>query len=139
MKEWNINFFFDSLKQYGSSYGNSTVSGVDSNSSVGLNHGDVLVQAVNSKLNLNEFREAEFVLRKLQMCCVVFDYTDPSKNVREKEIKRQMLVELVDYVTSANSKFTDVMMQEIVKTVSVNLFRTLTTPPRENKILEPLI
>lgn len=136
-----------------SSYGNSTVSGVDSNSSVGLNHGDVLVQAVNSKLNLNgsllasyealpSFRDVQnsekpnLFIRKLQMCCVVFDYTDPSKNVREKEIKRQMLVELVDYVTSANSKFTDVMMQEIVKTVSVNLFRTLTTPPRENKILE---
>ncbi|CAK8533154.1 unnamed protein product [Lathyrus sativus] len=139
-----------------SSYGNSsasTISGVDSNSSVGLTHGDTLVQAINSKLNLNgsllpsyealpSFRDVQnsekpnLFIRKLQMCCVLFDYTDPSKNVREKEIKRQTLVELVDYVTSANSKFTDVMMQEIVKTVSVNLFRTLTTPPRENKILE---
>ncbi|CAI8594036.1 unnamed protein product [Vicia faba] len=139
-----------------SSYGNSTVSsvsGVDSNSSLGLNHGDMLVQATNSKLNLNgsllasyealpSFRDVpnlekpNLFIKKLQMCCVVFDYTDPSKNVREKEIKRQTLVELVDYVTSANGKFTDIMMQEIVKTVSVNLFRTLTTPPRENKILE---
>ncbi|XP_045792687.1 serine/threonine protein phosphatase 2A 57 kDa regulatory subunit B' theta isoform-like [Trifolium pratense] len=139
-----------------SSYGNSTASSitsVDSNSSLGLTHGDMLVQAMNSKMNLNGSLSASYealpsfrdipnsekpnlFIRKLQMCCVVFDYTDPSKNVREKEIKRQMLVELVDYVTSANGKFTDVMMQEIVKTVSINLFRTLTTPPRENKVLE---
>lgn len=136
-----------------SSYGNSTassISGVDSNSSIG---GDMLVQAMNSKLNLNgtlsasyealpSFRDVpnsekpNLFIRKLQMCCVLFDYTDPSKNIKEKEIKRQTLVELVDYVSSANGKFTDIMMQEIVKTVSVNLFRTLTTPPRENKILE---
>lgn len=139
-------------------YGNSTassLSGVDSNSSAGvLNHGDTLVQAVNSKLNLNgnlsassyealpSFRDVpnsekqNLCIRKLQMCCVIFDYTDPSKNLKEKEVKRQTLVELVDYVSSANAKFTDVMMHELVKMLSINLFRTLTTPPRENKILE---
>lgn len=140
----------------GYNFGNSnasSISGVDSNSNLGQNHGEMLVQALNSKLNLNgglpasyealpSFRDVpisekqNLFIRKMQMCCVVFDYTDPSKNVREKEIKRQTLVELVDYVSSANGKFTDVMMQEIVKMVSINLFRTLTTPPRENKILE---
>lgn len=138
-------------------YGNSTpssLSGVDSSSGVGLNHGNTLVQAVNSKLNLNgnlsassyealpSFRDVpnsekqNLCIRKLQMCCVIFDYTDPSKNLKEKEVKRQTLVELVDYVSSANAKFTDVMMQELVKMLSINLFRTLTSPPRENKILE---
>ncbi|KAE9619880.1 putative protein phosphatase 2A, regulatory B subunit, B56 [Lupinus albus] len=138
---------------YGSSNA-SSLSAADSNSSLGLNHCDTFVQAVNSKLNLNEsmsassyvalssFRDVpnserqNLFIRKLQMCCVLFDYTDRSKNLREKEIKRQTLVELVDYVSSANGKFTEIMMQEIVKMVSINLFRTLTSPPRENKILE---
>ncbi|KAL6971675.1 hypothetical protein U1Q18_031355 [Sarracenia purpurea var. burkii] len=46
------------------------------------------------------------------------------------------LVELVDYVTSANGKFTETVMQEMVKMVSMNLFRTLIPQPRENKVLE---
>ncbi|CBI27539.3 unnamed protein product, partial [Vitis vinifera] len=44
---------------------------------------------------------------KLNLCCVVFDFTDPTKNIKEKEIKRQTLLELVDYVTSASGKFTE--------------------------------
>lgn len=75
-------------------------------------------------------------IKKLNLCCVVFDFTDPRKNVKEKEIKRQTLLELVDYVTSANGKFTENMMQEIRKMVSINLFRAFSSPPHESKILE---
>ncbi|KAH1193683.1 Serine/threonine protein phosphatase 2A regulatory subunit B' gamma isoform [Glycine max] len=136
-------------------YGNSTaspLSGLNSNSFPGLNHGDKFPHAVNSKLNgslaassyeaLPSFKDVpnsekqNLFIRKVQMCCFVFDFTDPTKNLKEKDIKRQTLVELVDYVSSANSKFTEIMMQEIVKMVSVNLFRTWTSPLRENKVLE---
>lgn len=75
-------------------------------------------------------------IRKLNLCCVVFDFTDPTKNLKEKEIKRQTLVELVDYVSAVNGKFTETVMQEIVKMVSVNIFRRLTPQPRDNKVLE---
>ncbi|KAF3675570.1 Serine/threonine protein phosphatase 2A 59 kDa regulatory subunit B' zeta isoform [Capsicum annuum] len=74
-------------------------------------------------------------IRKLNMCCVLFDFTDPTKNLKEKETKRQTLLELVEYVTSANVKFTEVVMQAEVKMVSVNLFRELMPQPRENKTL----
>ncbi|XVF85162.1 hypothetical protein PTKIN_Ptkin17bG0096200 [Pterospermum kingtungense] len=77
-------------------------------------------------------------LKKLNLCCVVFDFTDPTKNLKEKEIKRQTLLELVEYVTSANGKFSDAVLQEIVKMVSANLFRSLTPQPRENKVVEGL-
>lgn len=81
-------------------------------------------------------KKQHLLIRKLNLCCVVFDFTDPTKNIKEKEIKRQTLLELVDYVASANGKFPEIVMQEITVMVSVNLFRTLTSPPREKKVLE---
>uniref|UniRef100_A0A453MH06 Serine/threonine protein phosphatase 2A regulatory subunit n=1 Tax=Aegilops tauschii subsp. strangulata TaxID=200361 RepID=A0A453MH06_AEGTS len=73
-------------------------------------------------------------VKKLNLCCVTFDFSDPTKSIKEKEVKRQTLLELVDYVASANQKFPEIVMQETTRMVSVNLFRTLTTPPRENNI-----
>ncbi|XP_071736732.1 serine/threonine protein phosphatase 2A 59 kDa regulatory subunit B' zeta isoform-like [Rutidosis leptorrhynchoides] len=64
-------------------------------------------------------------IKKLNMCCVVFDFSDPSKNLKEKDIKRQTLLELVDYITSVPSKFNEVTMQEITKMISSNIFRSL--------------
>ncbi|XP_029129669.1 serine/threonine protein phosphatase 2A 59 kDa regulatory subunit B' eta isoform isoform X2 [Cajanus cajan] len=75
-------------------------------------------------------------IRKLNLCCLVFDFTDSTKNIKEKEIKKQTLLELVEYVTSANGKFTEIVMQEAIKMVSANLFRPLHPQPRENKVLE---
>lgn len=77
-------------------------------------------------------------VKKLRMCSVVFDFTDPAKHLREKEVKRQALVELVDYVNGANAKFYETVIQEVVKMVSVNMFRTLSPQPRENKVVDGL-
>ncbi|KAK8516693.1 hypothetical protein V6N13_080791 [Hibiscus sabdariffa] len=115
---------------------------------------DVGWKAANSKLNGNHvvssyealpaFKDVpaserqNLFIKKLNLCCVVFDFTDPTKNLKEKEIKRQTLLELVEYVTSANGKFLDAVLQEIVKTVSANLFRSLNLQPRENKVVEGL-
>ncbi|GMI98158.1 hypothetical protein like AT3G26020 [Hibiscus trionum] len=130
----------------------ASFSGFKSTPSSGLNQGNRISQVVNAKLNGNTFaasfealpsfrdvpnsEKQNLFIRKLNMCCVVFDFTDPTKNIKEKDIKRKTLLELVDYVSSANGKFSETVMLEIVKMVSVNLFRTLTSPPRENKVLE---
>ena len=53
-------------------------------------------------------------IKKLRMCCVVFDFTDPAKHLKEKEIKRQTLVELVDYVSNANAKFVENMIMSML-------------------------
>ncbi|EYU22561.1 hypothetical protein MIMGU_mgv1a007292mg [Erythranthe guttata] len=66
------------------------------------------------------------------MCCVRFDFTVPTKNLREKDLKRQILLELVEYVASANEKFTENLMLEVVKMVSANIFRDFAPRPREN-------
>jgi serine/threonine-protein phosphatase 2A regulatory subunit B' len=81
----------------------------------------------------NSEKQSLFI-NKLNLCCTQFDFTDPTKNIKEKEIKRQTLVDLVDYIAAANAKFSEVSMQEITKMVSANLFRALTTSPRQNKV-----
>lgn len=130
----------------------TTLLGSDFTPKLGYSVGNQLSQAANLKSNGNSvtgpyealpgFRDVpssekqNLFIRKLKLCCVVFDFTDPTKNLKEKDIKRQTLLELVDYVTSANAKFTETAMQEVIKMVSVNLFRSLIPQPRENKVLE---
>ncbi|XP_058081500.1 serine/threonine protein phosphatase 2A 59 kDa regulatory subunit B' gamma isoform-like [Magnolia sinica] len=75
-------------------------------------------------------------IKKLNMCCIVFDFADPMKNLKEKDVKRQTLLELVDYVASVTTKFNEITMQEITKMVAANLFRTFPSSGHEGKIPE---
>merc|ERR1712216_773409 len=71
--------------------------------------------------------------KKLQLCSYVFDFTDPTSHVREKEIKRQTLLELGDYVNQDNTaKFTDKVFDDVMYMLSCNLFRAL--PPSNYEI-----
>jgi serine/threonine-protein phosphatase 2A regulatory subunit B' len=86
-------------------------------------------------------------VQKLHLCSFTFDFTDPSKNVKEKEIKRQTLLELVDYANSGQGKFTEAVSEDIIFMISQNLFRTLPPsrshdvdnfdPEEEEPMLEP--
>ncbi|XP_019194103.1 PREDICTED: serine/threonine protein phosphatase 2A 57 kDa regulatory subunit B' beta isoform-like [Ipomoea nil] len=71
-------------------------------------------------------RHALFV-RKLQICCVHFDFIDVMKYAREKEIKRQTVTELIDLVHTGSCKMNDQMQEDLVKMISINIFRSL--PP----------
>ncbi|KAK7319078.1 hypothetical protein RJT34_03791 [Clitoria ternatea] len=129
-----------------------SIHGSDGASISASGHGSKVPATVKSKVNGNailthyealpSFRDVptsekqKLFIRKLNLCCVVFDFTDSAKNIKEKEIKRQTLLELVDYVSSVNGKFTETVMQDVVKMVSANLFRSLNPQPRENKVLE---
>ena len=57
-------------------------------------------------------REELFVL-KLKLCSVIFSFDDPTADKRGKDMKRQTLLELVDYVnTPAGQKiFTESVMR----------------------------
>ncbi|XP_054806935.1 serine/threonine protein phosphatase 2A 57 kDa regulatory subunit B' theta isoform-like [Prosopis cineraria] len=121
-------------------------------SSAAYGQGNKVPSVENSKVNGNAvitpyealpgFRDVpnsekqNLFIRKLNLCCVMFDFTDSTKNIKEKEIKRQTLLELVEYVTTVNGKFPENVMQEALKMVSVNLFRSLNAQPREAKVLE---
>ncbi|XP_059667579.1 serine/threonine protein phosphatase 2A 57 kDa regulatory subunit B' beta isoform-like [Cornus florida] len=71
-------------------------------------------------------------LRKLQICCFQFDFTDTLKMVREKEIKRMTLAELVDFVQSGSGKITESNQEEMIRMISVNIFRCLPPASHEN-------
>ncbi|CAN6809826.1 unnamed protein product [Brassica oleracea var. botrytis] len=82
-------------------------------------------------------RQALF-LRKVQNCCFLFDFTDTVKNAREKDIKRQTLLELVDFIQSGASKIiSESCQEEMVKMVSLNIFRSLPPGSHENTGQEP--
>ncbi|KAL9667219.1 hypothetical protein QQ045_001569 [Rhodiola kirilowii] len=101
-------------------------------------NGDFVISVYQPLPSFKEVPSSErpgLFIRKLNMCCVIFDFTDSTKDVREKEIKRQTLLDVVDYVTSANAKFSESMLQHITKTVSANLFRSFTPQPSETKII----
>lgn len=75
-------------------------------------------------------REALFK-QKLQLCGVVFNFDGPQdSDARGKELKRDTLLELAEYVnTPVGQKiFTEALMPDVITMVQLNLFRTL--PPQ---------
>ncbi|XP_044465963.1 serine/threonine protein phosphatase 2A 59 kDa regulatory subunit B' zeta isoform-like isoform X2 [Mangifera indica] len=98
--------------------------------------GSGVYEPLPSFRDVSSAEKQNLFIRKLNMCCVVFDFSDPTKNVREKDIKRQTLLELVEYLSSVTSKFNEIAMQEITKMVAVNLFRTFPSSNPDNNGLE---
>lgn len=86
-------------------------------------------------------------VKKLHLCAFSFDFTDQQKHVREKEIKRQTLLELVDSVNSGSGKFSEAVAEDVIFMLSSNLFRALPAtkggevdnldPDEEEPALEP--
>ncbi|KAE9619642.1 putative protein phosphatase 2A, regulatory B subunit, B56 [Lupinus albus] len=88
-------------------------------------------------------------LRKLHVCCYILDFSDTLKNIREKEIKSQALMELVDFIQSISGKMMENCQEEMIRMVSINIFRCLppalhentgqeaTDPDEEEPYLEP--
>ncbi|KAK4386367.1 Serine/threonine protein phosphatase 2A regulatory subunit B' beta isoform [Sesamum angolense] len=88
--------------------------------------------------NLPAFRDVlalerqSLFLRKLKICCYQFDFSDILKMPREKEIKTQTLVELVDFIQSGSGKITEANQEEMIKMISLNIFRSLPPASHEN-------
>lgn len=89
-------------------------------------------------------REELFIL-KLKLCSVIFSFDDPMADKRGKDMKRQTLLELVDYVnTPAGQKiFTESVMGDLMMMVSSNVCRALPPatddfdPEEDEPVLEP--
>jgi serine/threonine-protein phosphatase 2A regulatory subunit B' len=89
-------------------------------------------------------REALFK-QKLQLCGVIFNFDDADSDVRGKELKRETLLELAEYVNSPVGQkiFTESIMPDIIEMVRLNLFRTLAPqtddfdPEEDEPAMEP--
>jgi serine/threonine-protein phosphatase 2A regulatory subunit B' len=83
--------------------------------------------------------------QKLQLCSVIFNFDDPESDKRGKDLKRQTLLELVDYVNNAGGQkiFNENLMPDIMKCVSLNICRALPPqtedfdPEEDEPVLEP--
>ncbi|CAO3617781.1 unnamed protein product [Mucor hiemalis] len=74
-------------------------------------------------------KRPELFLKKLAQCQVLFDFGgDPSSDLSGKEIKRQALQDMIEYVATTKGALTDVVYPDVVKMFSRNLFRTIPPP-----------
>ena len=71
-------------------------------------------------------REELFVL-KLKLCSVIFSFDDPMADKRGKDMKRQTLLELVDYVNTPTGQkiFTESIMGDLMQMVRAFVKRKL--------------
>nr|CEL70647.1 TPA: GE25516, related [Neospora caninum Liverpool] len=69
----------------------------------------------------------ELFRKKLLACTCIFDFNLPNVHVKEKEAKRQTLLEIVEYVNNSRHCFNDHNLPDVVNMVSANIFRAL--PP----------
>lgn len=76
-------------------------------------------------------KREELFIQKLGQCSVVFDFVpDILSDLKDKEVKRDALHELTEYLVDHGGIITDAMYPEVVSMVEANLFRTL--PPPSN-------
>lgn len=95
-----------------------------------------VVAGIEPLLSFKDVTNAErpnLFISKLNLCCVVFDFSDPNMNSAEKDIKRQTLVDLVDYIHSTPPRFTEPMIAASCKMFAFNLFRVFPPNYRSNK------
>ncbi|KAJ4895855.1 Serine/threonine protein phosphatase 2A 57 kDa regulatory subunit B' epsilon isoform [Raphanus sativus] len=71
-------------------------------------------------------------MKKSHMCSCQCDFSDALIMPREKEIKRQTLLELVDFLHSSSGKVNETMQSELIRMVSANIFRSLPPAHYEN-------
>ncbi|OQV24704.1 Serine/threonine-protein phosphatase 2A 56 kDa regulatory subunit delta isoform [Hypsibius exemplaris] len=74
----------------------------------------------------------ELFCRKIRQCSVIFDFTDPLSDIQYKEIKKNALQEMLDFLTNNRNVLTEAVYAEMFAMVAANLFRTL--PPSTNPI-----
>lgn len=73
-------------------------------------------------LDVPSSEQPELFLKKLQQCCVIFDFMDTLSDLKMKEYKRSTLNELVDYITISRGCLTEQTYPEVVRMVSFFFF-----------------
>ncbi|RKP38188.1 protein phosphatase 2A regulatory B subunit, partial [Dimargaris cristalligena] len=74
------------------------------------------------------------LLKKLEQCSIVFDFTDPTSHPAYKEAKQKYLVDLVDYIAHNRNVIDEPVYPAVFSMFAANLFRTI--PPQVNPMGE---
>lgn len=82
-------------------------------------HG-ILIFRMPLTLDVPTSNRPELFIQKLEQCNVIFDFRDPSMDIRSKEIKRSTLQELLEYISSNRNVIQPTMYGKIVNMVSSN-------------------
>lgn len=67
--------------------------------------------------------------KKIRACTLVYDFNKDGEQ-KEKEAKRNTLLEMVEYVNNTRNAFNESLMQDVVNMVASNIFRSL--PKRDD-------
>lgn len=71
-------------------------------------------------------------VKKVNQCKIIFDFNDPEADIEGKELKRNTLRELVDYISTSHIAITEDMYQSVTEMFARNLFRPI--PPPVNPV-----
>lgn len=63
----------------------------------------------------------DLFIQKLDQCNVIFDFNDASQDMTSKEVKREALHELLDYVANNRNIITEPLYSKVIKMVGPNL------------------
>jgi serine/threonine-protein phosphatase 2A regulatory subunit B' len=77
----------------------------------------------------------ETLIKKLRQCTVKYDFSDPVADLKNKELKRTALNELIEQLNAPKGCLTEATYPELITMISTNIFRKLPTPS-EKKINE---
>jgi serine/threonine-protein phosphatase 2A regulatory subunit B' len=67
--------------------------------------------------------------QKLKLCCVLYDFMDARKQIREKEAKRNALLQIVEYISAGKVAWDPSVVADLLECVSANIFRILGRRP----------
>lgn len=71
-------------------------------------------------------------VQKVDQCNIIFDFGDPTHDIRGKEIKRITLQELIQFIVSNRFNYTEEMYRHVINMFKKNLFRPI--PPPVNPV-----
>lgn len=98
--------------------------GVNTNHAPSLTRADLL-KPLASLNDASAANKTPLLLQKLRLCSVLFDWNENTgasadqvqRDARAKEVKRQQLLELVEYIGKNKNIYTEQVLQEIVHMV----------------------
>ncbi|KAL7597525.1 hypothetical protein Lser_V15G24074 [Lactuca serriola] len=72
----------------------------------------------------------KLLISKLNLCSKIYDFNDQDKDITSKDQKRQILIEILDFLVSESIKLSEPAMSAICRMCGANLFREF--PPKPN-------